>query len=448
MTLVVGPSIVRDSLIFSSDFANPKTYYPNENLWTRSEDITLSAGPSTSVLFFVNTATTLTPAGTTASTLAIMNTSTNNFAYSNYSYNTTAPSWYTMSFYVKPYNTSTLTLILGTNGFYPLTQAGTGTTYSVVRYEIASNTFYNQSVSNSSTNFNTIADYTYGAAPAAYGWTRVWMTANLTTATGIGSITGGFYPGEAGQTGLWYGKGFYVWGFQLERNSVPTAYVPTGATNVVKTTNVYDLTVPYTGAFVGTPSYNRDSVRFNETDNTTGTYCDITGLPVVGTSTFTNRTMSVWFKCNGPTNWGQEQGIVQYWDAVNNPLFNLTIINAGPAVAIYNSVQDWLGVSRIPSASASISFNTWYHAVGVENHDNGDRISMYINGNLISSNTYGYTATQYTGVANQVRIGAQKVGSVGRYFRGQVSNVELYNRSLSADEIKQLFVSMRGRYGL
>lgn len=445
--IVSGPSIVPNGLIFSADFANPKTYYPNENLWTYSEDIT-KQGPSASVLFYVNTSTTLTPAGTTSSVLAIMNTSTNNFAYSYYNYPTTSDSWYTMSFYVKPYNTTTLTLILGTNGYYPYTTNGTGTTYSTVRYELNSNRFYNQTLTNSSTNFNTVVDYTYGSSPAPNGWTRVWMSANLTTATGMSSITGGFYPGESGATGLWYGKGFYVWGFQLERNAVPTIYIPTSASNVSKSTNAYDLTAPYKGSFTGTPSYNGDSVRFNETDNTTGTFVDFTGLPVVGTSTFTNKTLSIWFKSNGATTWNQEQGIAFYWDGFSNPNFGIATTALGTTLYAYNSVQDWTNGSRTPSApSYTISTNTWYHAVCVENHDTGDNLAFYVNGNYINSGYYGYTATQYTALANQVRVGCQK-NAFGRYFRGQVSNVQFYNRSLSADEIKQLFNSMRGRYGL
>ncbi len=86
---------------------------------------------------------------------------------------------------------------------------------------------------------------------------------------------------------------------------------------------------------------------------------------------------------------------------------------------------------------ATIEPGRWYHVVGV--HGGGGRgdYTLYLNGQEINE------SFSTGGVQNtfQQTIGSDPSG--GRNWDGKISNVQIYNRALSASEIKQLY---EGRY--
>jgi len=73
----------------------------------------------------------------------------------------------------------------------------------------------------------------------------------------------------------------------------------------------------------------------------------------------------------------------------------------------------------------------------------GTTLSAYLNGNLINSGVK-------TGPLNTADTGALEIGrddGIGsRVFNGNISQVKMYNRSLTASEIQQNFNALRGRY--
>jgi hypothetical protein len=79
----------------------------------------------------------------------------------------------------------------------------------------------------------------------------------------------------------------------------------------------------------------------------------------------------------------------------------------------------------------SDDLNKWWHIVGVYD---GSKMAIYING--ILDNSAGRTGTIKTNTAN-MGIGA----SIGAtfFFQGLIDEVRIYNRALSADEIKALY---------
>jgi hypothetical protein len=91
------------------------------------------------------------------------------------------------------------------------------------------------------------------------------------------------------------------------------------------------------------------------------------------------------------------------------------------------------------SDSATHALNTWYHFVGTYD---GSNMRFYRNG--ILTNTVAGSGTIGGGGQNMI------VGSYsGAYFsQGQIPNVKVYNRTLSAAEVQQNFNALRGRYGL
>ena len=71
--------------------------------------------------------------------------------------------------------------------------------------------------------------------------------------------------------------------------------------------------------------------------------------------------------------------------------------------------------------------------------------SLYVNGAFFSS--AARTGTLFSGNSSQtVRIGRQ--AESGGSLNGNISNVSIYNRALSTNEIQQNFNALRGRYGL
>lgn len=71
--------------------------------------------------------------------------------------------------------------------------------------------------------------------------------------------------------------------------------------------------------------------------------------------------------------------------------------------------------------------------------------AIYKNGSLLTSRTIGNVPA--TNPASNGRIGLGH-SNADNYFHGKMSNVSIYNRALSALEVKQNFNAIRGRYGL
>jgi hypothetical protein len=93
------------------------------------------------------------------------------------------------------------------------------------------------------------------------------------------------------------------------------------------------------------------------------------------------------------------------------------------------------------TAATYITTSTWYQVVGT--YTSGDR-RLYINGVQVNSNaTTGLLSTNTSGMY----VGAYGTGT-GYYYNGSLSICRVYNRVLSADEIRQNFNAQRGRYGI
>ncbi len=88
--------------------------------------------------------------------------------------------------------------------------------------------------------------------------------------------------------------------------------------------------------------------------------------------------------------------------------------------------------------------NIFIYVVGVISTVTDD-LKLYINGNLIASNTT-FTST-FDVSTNQVHIGGMPTVFTG-YSGGRIFNASIYNRALSQSEILQNFNAVKGRYGL
>lgn len=101
----------------------------------------------------------------------------------------------------------------------------------------------------------------------------------------------------------------------------------------------------------------------------------------------------------------------------------------------------WWYVSGNAIQGGSVALNTWAHVV-VTGDAGG--LNAYINGVSVATTTSRYLPTDT--VSGNVYVGAISPGS--ETFNGVITTVKIYNRALSAIEIKQNFNALRGRYGL
>ena len=92
----------------------------------------------------------------------------------------------------------------------------------------------------------------------------------------------------------------------------------------------------------------------------------------------------------------------------------------------------------------TVSSNIWYN-ISVS-HAYGGPVYFYVNGQLI------YTSANNTTIHNTIYygIGAGILSSTSadEYWSGKISNVKIYNRALTADEILQNYNATKSRYGL
>jgi hypothetical protein len=93
-----------------------------------------------------------------------------------------------------------------------------------------------------------------------------------------------------------------------------------------------------------------------------------------------------------------------------------------------------------PSSSFQVGDGTWHHIVGT----NDQSVSrLYIDGRLdgVASESGGVSTVQ-----PNVTIGYWQGG--GRYLNGSVSQVSMYSRALSAEEVRQNYNATKKRFGL
>lgn len=89
------------------------------------------------------------------------------------------------------------------------------------------------------------------------------------------------------------------------------------------------------------------------------------------------------------------------------------------------------------------SYNTWYHLVGT--YTAGVGSSFYRNGELINSNAFTTALNDY---GTTLHIGGNVGWNANYSHNAYIDVVKVYNRALSAAEVKQNFNALRGRYGI
>ncbi|GAA0692758.1 hypothetical protein GCM10010193_54170 [Kitasatospora atroaurantiaca] len=185
----------------------------------------------------------------------------------------------------------------------------------------------------------------------------------------------------------------------------------------------------YTAATSGAVTWSGGAASFDGTGGAIST----NGPVINSTSSY---TVSAWVNLADNTTWHSfvTQG------GTNVPSFHLS----------YDKNLGWAFIatssdSKTPSAyysasSSSVALNTWTHLVGVFDSSNG-AMKLYVNGALAGSGT---NPSPWTGTGG-LTIGQSKplTGAPYDFHKGQIGNVQVYQRAVSATEAQTLYANGR-----
>ncbi|MAH42311.1 hypothetical protein CL614_01120, partial [archaeon] len=144
-----------------------------------------------------------------------------------------------------------------------------------------------------------------------------------------------------------------------------------------------------------------------------------------------NITISAWIKMRTPSNILPR--IVDSWDTDGDDQgFILHIVDAGDLAKFSVGSGSAISAFAIPQEQ-------WVHLVG---NWNGSHINLYVNGSLVNSTSY---AGQMGISKRNVVIGNIDIGT--REFNGTIDEVRIWNISLTADQIRQQYMTNLNKYG-
>jgi hypothetical protein len=155
------------------------------------------------------------------------------------------------------------------------------------------------------------------------------------------------------------------------------------------------------------------------------------------TPNITNKTLSAWVRLNSTT---QQGGGVINLQSENGVTFDAIVYN--------ETNQGWgfgsdgfnrTGWSNVKETST----NSWVNIVATYENSN---YKMYRNGVLILTLT-SFNVINYN-FSSRSLVGYRHTGGSSAYLNGAISQASLYNRALTISEIKQNFEATRGRYGI
>jgi hypothetical protein len=157
------------------------------------------------------------------------------------------------------------------------------------------------------------------------------------------------------------------------------------------------------------------------------------GTPSSLTSLYTSNnkvTVCAWVRINA--NVGQD--II--FDSGSNERIQLDLFGNAFRFTITTSG----GIIR--TANNPLNINTWNYCIGTYD---GTNVSSYSNGSLVSQ--VGQTGNISSDTSNFI-IGNYSILNYGYGLNGNISQVSIYNRALSASEVKQNYNATKSRYGL
>lgn len=190
----------------------------------------------------------------------------------------------------------------------------------------------------------------------------------------------------------------------------------------------------YNGTLVNAPTLDSGSFLFN------GSTQNIT-MPAAGSPVGSQITISIWSKLTNPTT-PPASAIFEAIDASSNRIIN--IHNPWSDNTVYWDCGNTAGTyDRISYGPLSTAQKTGWHNFAFTKNATSGTMTIYLDGVSVATSS-GLTRT--FGAANTFKIAS--AASNVNYYAGNIANIHVYARELSAAEIKQNFNSLKKRFGL
>ncbi len=219
--------------------------------------------------------------------------------------------------------------------------------------------------------------------------------------------------------------------FEFGVFSMPVPTVQAGACYVFKSATVASLAGECQGAL---PQY---VAQFNGASSYIGLPSSVFNYVTSGSTNNYNLTFSVWFytTSNG-TIFAQDAGVLP----PSTPGGYVPAIYIDDNGLVRASVFWHASTAYQIVSSAKYNDGRWHNLV--DTYNNGIE-TLYIDGQKIGSQTYpetSYSTTYSYFLGTGYASGWRSVNSGWFYFGSEISNVQVYNTSLSADEINALYL--------
>lgn len=403
-----GPELIDSGLVLALDAADSNSYDEYENLVGESSIIGKSGGAyvnTGSVVVTLNSTGTTSPNNLNEATLIDNNgNSATNYVYSGAFSQLTANTTYTYSIHIKQGTKPDFQITIDEAAF------GGKRYYSIFTFSTETVT----SAITGATNDGVLVGSS--ATKLTNGWYRLSITFT-TSSTNVSYLVD--MINRFGTSGT-----NYVWGRQLEKGNTVTDYYATTTSVKNRGTTWIDLTGrSNTATLTNGPGFdnaNRGSIVFNGTNQ----YAPIgtTGFPF-GSSA---GTLSAWAKTNTTSGYAW---IISYGTSTTSQ---------SRFIGRVGSTYYFGGYSDDITASGVVA-NTWFNMTGVYD---GSNALLYINGVLVS----GPTAKSWNTVANTAQLGRQTYPA--EYWNGNIGQVLVYNRALTASEVLQNYNTNKFRFGI
>jgi hypothetical protein len=205
------------------------------------------------------------------------------------------------------------------------------------------------------------------------------------------------------------------------------------SSNIVDVVNSYPM-VPYNSPTYGVTGKLGNAVAFDRTTNQRFyAHAALDGL--LNSIGYNGLTISLWVKITGDTT--VTRGIC----AIRGTHYFYFYATTANKIAFLTNIT---GTSEDISSNDALTLNEWYHVV--MRCDRSANMEMYVNGTL-QTDYLDISGASSTNVQTHVDI-FNFIGNYGTSssyaFTGVVDDIAVYNRTLSASEISQLYNSGNG----
>ena len=143
----------------------------------------------------------------------------------------------------------------------------------------------------------------------------------------------------------------------------------------------------------------------------------------------------------------EETMIGRYHSTNDDRFFSLYVVAGNTVFAIGKNGNS--STCSVNYANRDIVLETWYHFVGVYDNSTGTgNVSVYRDGVHLQSTTCSFSGINATAWQDDedVFIGALAEGTILNEWNGSIDEVMIFNRSLSAAEINELYIKGRARF--